>query len=272
MSHQILWDCHMHSNFSADSKTPMETMILQGIQQGLQGICFTEHYDPYYPKTPDNLIFSVDFPSYIETFFSLKEKYQKQIQLCLGVEFGLQPHLAKPFHELISNYPFDFIIGSSHVINGCDPYYPDFFKSREESAGYLEYFESTLENMKHITDFDSYGHLDYIVRYGPNKNRNYSYAKYADVFDEILKQLIKLQIAMEINTGGFHYGLGEPNPCTDIIRRYRELGGELITIGADAHTPEKIGYAFDKAAQVLTDCGFHYYTVYNERKAHFLPL
>ena len=137
-------------------------------------------------------------------------------------------------------------------------------------SGLPEY--QARNNPSGISSFDTYGHIDYIVRYGPNKNRDYSYRKYADIFDEILKQLISREIGMEINTGGYHYGLGEPNPCTDIIRRYRELGGEIITIGADAHTPEKIGYAFDKAAQVLTACGFRYYTIFKNRKPEFVTL
>ena len=272
MKQHILWDCHMHSCFSSDSDTPMETMIRQGIRQGLSGICFTEHFDPDYPKTPDNLTFSLDFPSYMDTFFSLKEKYQREITLHFGVELGLQPHLNETFASLLSRYPFDFVIGSSHVVNGFDPYYPEFFQTREESVGYREYFESILKNISAFNNFDTYGHLDYIVRYGPNKNRDYSYQKYADLFDEILTQLITRQIGLEINTGGYHYGLGEPNPCVKIIQRYRELGGEIITIGADAHTPEKIGFAFEKAAKVLSECGFRYYTVFEKRKADFLPL
>ncbi len=77
---------------------------------------------------------------------------------------------------------------------------------------------------------------------------------------------------IELNTGGYHYGLGEPNPCTAVIRRYRELGGEIITIGADAHTPDKIACAFDKAASVLEACGFRYYTIFKDRKPEFISL
>ena len=270
MNHSILWDCHMHSSFSSDSSTPMECMIMQGISNGLKGICFTEHFDPDYPATPDGLSFSLDIPSYMETLFCFKEKYQDKIELRFGIELGLQPHLADYFEELTQKYPFDFVIGSSHVVNGFDPYYPEFFQTREEAVGYREYFESILENVKKISSFDTYGHLDYIVRYGPNKNRGYSYGKYADVFDEILHQLVERQIGLEVNTGGYHYGLGEPNPCTDIIRRYKELGGEIITVGADAHVPEKIGYDFERAACVLAECGFRYYTVFKKRKAEFL--
>ena len=119
---------------------------------------------------------------------------------------------------------------------------------------------------------DTYGHLDYIVRYGPNQNRFYSYEKYQDILEAILKKLIEKNVGLEVNTGGYHYGLGEPNPCTAIIRRYKELGGEIITIGADAHAPEKIGYDFDRAAQVLKECGFEYYTVFKERKPEFIRL
>lgn len=168
--------------------------------------------------------------------------------------------------------PFDFVIGSSHVVHGYDPYYPDFFEGRKEFRCYMEYFESILENLSVYDDFDVYGHLDYVVRYGPNKNHEYSYGRYKDILDEILKKLISMNKGIELNAGGYHYGLGEPNPCIDVIRRYRELGGEIITVGADAHTPDKIAWEFVKAANVLNDCGFRYYTIFKNRSPEFLPL
>lgn len=271
-SHGILWDCHMHSAFSADSATPTEDMICQCITLGLEGICFTEHLDPDYAPTPDHLDFSLDIPSYCRKLMELKETYKTQINIHFGIELGLQPHLRQYFHNLLKEFPFDFVIGSSHVVHGADPYYPDFFRKRSEEQAYLEYFESILENLDAFHEMDTYGHLDYIVRYSPNKNQFYSYEKYQDILDAILKNLVDTNVGLEVNTGGYHYGLGEPNPCAAIIRRYRELGGEIITIGADAHTPDKIGYAFDRALQVLTDCGFKYYTVFNKRKPEFIKL
>ena len=100
----------------------------------------------------------------------------------------------------------------------------------------------------------------------------YSYGRYKDILDEILRKLISKGKGIELNTGGYHYGLGEPNPCTAVIKRYRELGGEIITIGADAHTPDKVAYAFDKAATVLENCGFRYYTVFKDHKPEFISL
>ena len=250
----------------------MEDMIKQAIQTRLTGICFTEHLDPDYPKTPDNLKFSLDIPSYHSQLMKLKDAYKEQIEIHFGMELGLQLHLGKYFHNLLEKYPFDFVIGSSHLVHGADPYYPEFFQGRSEQRAYMEYFESILENLSVFGEMDAYGHLDYIVRYGPNQNKFYSYGRYQDILDEILRKLIKKNIGLEVNTGGYHYRLGEPNPCTAIIRRYKALGGEIITIGADAHTPDKVGYAFDRVAQVLKECGFRYYTVFKERKPEFLPL
>ena len=272
MNRRILWDCHMHSSFSADSPTPMEDMIRQAVFLGLQGITFTEHLDPDSPATPDGLDFSLDIPSYQEKLFQLQDTYKDKIQIRFGIELGLQMHLADYFHSLMQEFPFDFAIGSSHLVHGFDPYYPEFFQGRKESRCYMEYFESILENLSCCKDFDVYGHIDYIVRYGSNKNREYSYGRYKDILDEILKKLISMGKGIELNTGGYHYGLGEPNPCVGIIRRYRELGREIITIGADAHTPDKAAYAFDRAEAVLDRCGFRYYTVFKEHKPEFLPL
>ena len=262
----------MHSSFSSDSSTPMENMIRRSIELGLKGITFTEHLDPDYPVTPDGLDFSLDIPAYREKLQKLQDTYRDQIQVRFGIELGLQMHLRDYFYSLLAETPFDFIIGSSHLVHGYDPYYPEFFEGRKEFYCYMEYFESILENISVYDGFDVYGHIDYVVGYGPEKNRQYSYGRYKDILDEILKRLIFMGKGIELNTGGYHYGLGEPNPCVAVIRRYRELGGEIITIGADAHTPDKVAYAFDRAACVLEDCGFRYYTVFKNRHPEFISL
>lgn len=272
MEQRILWDCHMHSSFSADSDSPMENMIQKAIENDLSGICFTEHLDPDYPKTPDNIIFSLDIPAYQNTLSTLKEKYQQKLDIRFGIELGLQPHLGEGFRNLLDQTPFDFVIGSSHVVHGYDPYYPEYFEGRRECDAYMEYFESILENLSFFSEMDVYGHIDYIVRYGPNKNREYSYGRYQDILEEILNRLISKGVGIELNTGGYHYGLKEPNPCTAVLRRYRQLGGEIITIGSDAHTPDQIAASFDKAAAILQDCGFSYYTVFHNRKPEFIRL
>lgn len=266
----MFWDQHMHCNFSGDSDALPEDMIKAGIAHGLSGICFTDHLDYDYPEEPN--IFLLDFDNYFKVLSDLREKYADKISVNIGIELGLQPQAVGQNLAVAEKYPFDFIIGSSHVVNHMDPYYPEFFAGRDEDEAYMEYFESVLESINSCADFDVYGHIDYVVRYGPNKNAFYTYEKFKDIIDEILTQLISKGKGIEVNTGGFKYGLGHPNPTEDIIRRYRELGGEIITMGADAHVPEYVAYEFDKTAQIIKNCGFKYYTVFKNRKAEFIPL
>lgn len=270
----ICADCHLHSSHSGDSRASMESMIEQGLALGLKQMCFTEHMDMDYPVTDrdpeDKFILNTD--SYLYDLIRCKERYADRIKLLFGIELGLQPHLSGNNARYVHSYDFDFVIGSSHVVNGKDPYYPSYYEGRTEADAYREYFTSIMDNLKKFTNFDVYGHLDYVVRYGPNKDENYAYADYRDVIDAILNMLIENEKGIELNTAGLRKGLHAPNPCADILRRYRELGGELITIGSDAHTPADIGSHFDEAADILSACGFRYYCVYQKRVAEFLKL
>lgn len=267
-------DFHLHSSFSGDSETPMEEMILKGIEQGLTTMCFTEHNDFDYPPSedePEN-IFLLNPDSYLYDLLKLKEKYADKIKILYGVEIGLQPHLSKKNAAFIKANEYDFVIASSHVADGMDPYYPSFYEGRSQEEAYREYFESILANLKVFGNFDVYGHLDYVVRYGPKKNEGYSYERYRDIFDQILNKIISMEKGIELNTAALAKGMKEPNPCTDILKRYRELGGEIVTIGSDAHKPEQIAFAFDRAARILISCGFKYYTTFENRSPSFEKL
>ncbi len=266
----MLWDTHMHTSFSGDSDAAPEAMIKQSITLGLPGICITDHLDLDFPETPD--FKPLDPEGYAKGIRRLQEQYRDTIPVCFGVEVGLQPHLAGTHHDFLQKYDFDFVIGSSHAVNGKDPYFPDFYKGRTEREAYMEYFESIADNILAFDEFDVYGHIDYVVRYGPSRNENYSYESYREILDEILQLLIDRGKGIEINTAGFKYGLGHPNPTEDIIRRYRALGGEIITVGSDAHSPREIAWDFDKVPGILKDCGFSYYTVFRGRKPEFIKL
>ncbi len=267
-------DYHLHTDFSSDSDTPMEEMILTGIRSGLTTLCFTEHLDYDYPVKADapELNFLVDMDAYLLKTRELAEKYRGKCTVLFGLELGLQTHLTEKMTVITKAYPFDFVIGSQHTIDGRDPYYPDFFDSYGEKKAYQRYFEYCVENLKAFPQIDSFGHLDYIVRYGPNQNKYYSYREYSDYIDTILKFLIENGIALEINTGSFKYGMNVTNPDLDIIKVYREMGGELITVGSDAHVPKFIGNQFDRVASLMETAGFKYYTVYRERKPEFVKL
>ena len=262
----IQTDFHIHSDFSADSHSSMESMIQEGIRLGLKTMCFTEHLDLDFPY--EDISFDLDIPGYRQTFETLREKYQSQIELLFGIELGLQPHLSAQLQEVLTYAPFDFVIGSTHLVNRTDPYYPEYFKDRSDHEAFRQYFEEVLKNIKSFPHFDTLGHLDYIVRYSPNKSKNYQWTDYRDLIDPILSFLIQSDLALEVNTAGLKYGLGQPNPAPEILKRYYQLGGTKITIGSDAHCPAHLAYDFSTLPVLLNACGFHQYTVYRNRQPY----
>lgn len=270
----ILADCHLHTHHSGDSDASMEEMIQRGIALGLKTMCFTEHNDFGYPTAPDEPkdLFVLNTDPYLYELARLKEKYAGQIRILFGVELGLQPEVLRENAVYARSYEFDFIIGSSHICHGQDPYYPAFFEGRSDEEAYREYFQSELENIRKFSNYDVYGHLDYVVRYGASRDTEYCYEKYADILDQILETLLEKEKGIELNTGGLKKGMRDVHPCTGVLKRYRELGGELITIGSDAHDVEHVADSFDRAAEVLRDCGFQYYTVFEKRNPEFHKL
>lgn len=266
----ILADCHVHSSFSSDSKAPMEHMIEKALELGLKRLCFTDHMDYDYPSVNESS-FVFDLEEYRNRLLKLKEHYEKHIEIFTGIELGLQPQLAGRLYKLTDSSPFDYIIGSSHVVDHVDPYYPEYWTDKSKEEGIKRYFESILENCRAFMGFHVYGHLDYIVRYVPERlydagqpggKADYSCSDYSDLIDKILKLLICSGKGIEINTAGLKYGLGYPHPKKEILKRYKELGGELITIGSDAHKPEHLCYDFQLLPEYLKHLGFKYYAVF----------
>lgn len=265
-------DSHIHTDFSSDSTTPARMQIERAIDLGMRAIYITDHQDFDFPEDAYGMSFQFDTESYIQTLTQLKAEYQDRIELRLGVELGLMEHLKDQLESYTSIWPFDYVIGSVHLVRRIDPYYPEFYEGRSSREAYLEYFETTLENVRLHSCFDALGHLDYVVRYGPDAPSGYPSCDYGQVIDEILKILVHKGIALECNTAGLKYGLGFPNPHEKIISRYLELGGEMITLGSDGHQPAHVGYAFNSIGDYLKNCGVKYLTVFRSRKPEFVPL
>ena len=159
-------DNHVHTSFSTDSDTPMEQMVLKGIELDLSSICFTDHIDYDFPDMGNGVEFLFDVDEYFAKLAALKESYP-QFELRRGVEIGLKPDLTERCNALVHGYPFDFVIGSTHLVDNVDPYYPAFWEQYSEKEGIRRYYELTMENIKTGIDFDVYGHIDYIIRYTP---------------------------------------------------------------------------------------------------------
>ncbi|WP_347451202.1 histidinol-phosphatase HisJ family protein [Acetoanaerobium noterae] len=257
-------DYHIHTAYSDDCIIPMETMVLSAIEKGMEEIALTDHVDYDYPDR--DLPFVVNYDLYSQDYYALKEKYQDKINILFGVEIGLQPHLGSKIEELLAKYPFDFAIGSIHTVKRHDIYARRFWDNKSKVKGYTEYFEDVLECAKMHSCYRVFGHLDYVNRYGGFDDKTLYYKDYADIIDEILKTIIKGERGIEINTSGYRYGLTQTHPQRDILKRYKELGGEIITLGSDSHKAEDISADFDIAEQMLKDLGIHYLTKFSKMK------
>lgn len=273
-------DMHMHTWFSTDSEACPRDMADEAVRKGLKTICFTDHFDKDDLEWGEEGIFDVD--AYFVEMQKLQEEYAGKLSIRIGIELGLRTYLKDYYEELTKKYPFDFVIGSVHNVpykkdaEGnilyTDPAAEKLFTDRTDKEAYRLMMETTLENVRTSDCFQTLGHLDYVVRYGKSREKEYSYTDYADIIDEILKLLIEKEKGLEVNSAGLKYGLPFAHPHPDVLKHYRELGGEIITIGADAHKPEHIAYDFAKAEEILKSCGFKYYTEFFEQKPVFKQL
>lgn len=267
-------DFHLHTNISSDSTASPESIVEKAVSLGLDRICITDHNDFDYPLEDGRVVFNLDLKKYFDTMQQLKEAYSHRIKIYTGVEQGLTTVRPERIEEYDRDFAdvCDFIIGSSHMVYGTVPYYREFWDGRTVAAGVEKYLQSILDNLTVCTNFDVYGHIDYIVRYIPKNMQEYDYKIHLDMYEAIFKKLILMGKGIEINTSGFRYGLGQPHPRLELIKFYRQLGGEIITTGSDAHAPQHVAIAFDKVKDLLTEAGFKYYTIFDKRKAEFIKV
>lgn len=261
----MFYDYHMHSNFSADSKAPMEDMIKKSIDLGLKEICFTDHVDYDLDSDCD---FGINYDDYFNKIDYFINKYKNQISIKKGIEMGLQKQIIETCKNDINKYPFDFVICSQHAIDRSDLYYESFFKGKTQHEAYEIYYEELYNIIKNFKDYSILGHLDLVKRYG-------SYDKllddklFSDMIEAILKQAIHDGKGIEVNTSCYRYNLPDLTPSRFILQMYKDLGGEIITTGSDSHMPSQIAYKFDYIYSVLKDIGFNYVTTFDNMKPQF---
>lgn len=269
-------DQHTHCNFSTDSEATPESMIQGAIKNGLSHLCLTDHMDLDYPGTSNETpLFEFSAPEYFAALAPLKANYSDTLSLGIGIELGLRPgrkDLNHQMHSLLARHQFDFVLGSVHLLDNDDPYYESYWQNRTAKDVLTKYYNDMLTSLKEYDNFDSLGHLDYLIRYIPPAcgEKDYIYKEYAEILDEIFKLLISKNKALEINTAGLIKGLPCFHPKLESLKRYLELGGELITIGSDAHTPDKIATEFAKSEELLLSCGIKGYYIFKKRIAEFV--
>lgn len=258
-----MFDFHMHSDFSEDCETPMEKTIESAIEKGFTKICFTEHVDYDYPD-PD-FTFDLDTENYDRKIREMQRKYENKIAIKKGIEIGIQPHLFERYEQLLNRETFDFIICSMHASDRKDLHNGDFFEGRTPTEAYRFYYEELLHCVKYFDRYSILGHLDLVKRYKTlDTDENFH-----DIIREIFKIIIPKGKGIEVNTSGFAYGLGSQMPSRDILELYFDLGGEIVTIGSDAHKPEHVGHRFQEVLRLLSDIGFRYIATFKEEMPSF---
>lgn len=268
----MLIDYHLHTNYSDDSDYLMEDLVKDAIRMGLDEICFTDHVD-YGIKLDWNqvnlnevaakkTITNVDYPKYNDEIDYLKTKYQDQIIIKKGLEFGVQTHTIKPFKKLFDSYDFDFIILSCHQVNDKEFWTNDFQNGKTQDEYNQEYYQEIYRVIKEYKDYSVLGHLDMIKRY--DSEGDYPFDKYKDIVTKILKMVIADGKGIEINTSSHRYQLDDLTPSMDILRLYRDLGGKIVTIGSDTHVKEHLGAYIEQSKQILKDLGFKYYCTFEK--------
>lgn len=241
----MIYDTHIHTNFSHDSRMDIADVITKAEQNNL-GIIITEHMDLNYP---DPLAFHLDVPAYLKAY----EQYRSE-KLLLGIELGMDMNALKENRQLIETYPFDFVLGSIHVVDDMDIYEAEFYTGKTKKQIYERYFEVMAECVNNFTFIDSLGHIDYIARYARFNDREIHYADFTEHINHILDLLAKQHVCMEINTRR----MGETNTLKNLLpiyQRYYELGGRYVTIGSDAHTFAEIGKHFTLALEIAERSG-----------------
>lgn len=263
-----MYDFHVHTHFSNDCTIDMESYIEPAIAKGLKGICFTDHVDIDYPSDTTN--FEICYTDYKNEIDRLREKYAEKIQIFTGVEFGLQPQIIDQDKIYFEGKFFDYVIGSIHAAHKRELYGGDFLKNKTDHEGILDYFEDLIYCVQNFKSYSNLGHIDAISRYVGKGS--FSAVKYMEYFEEALRYVVHNGKGIELNTSGKRYGLPEFHPGPEILKLFRQLGGEIVTLGSDSHSTPTLGWGFYEAVELLKTCGFKYHAIYKQGKPEFIKL
>lgn len=258
-----MFDFHLHTTVSFDGRGKPEEMVNAAAKAGLKKICFTDHLD--YDPMGMNPNLAFDTKQYNEAYDQL---VHSEVEICRGIEFGMTPDNRDILERDLQRRPFDFVIGSVHFIDGLDIYYQPFWEGRTAQEAFKRTLEQTLECVRVHDQYDVLGHLTYAAKQPPNPgHRPICYGDFRELIDEILRTLAQKGKGLEINTSGVD-SCGAFLPDAVCLKRFKELGGEIVTVGSDAHDADRVGQYCKDACQMVSDV-FGYVCTFKDRKPIF---
>ena len=279
-----LFDNHNHSQFSFDGwRSSVEGCARAALAKGLSGVAFTDHCDFFIPlaKINSGNLVSETFDvseqqaeiDRVQALIDLETGSGEALKILKGIEIGMHEAHHEDIRRTLCENSFDQVIASVHYLDGVDPYYGEYYLDKDWKRAYGMYLETIYKEMVWLQDFDIMGHFDYIVRYAPYPESCMKYSDFSDVFDAMMIYLIQEGKALELNTKSYQNHKGRM-VCldTEVMKRYRELGGEIISLGSDSHVPDQAGNNFQHFAGLLKSMGFKWTAHYEKRKLVQLPL
>ncbi len=261
----MFMDYHLHSSFSGDSTTPMEDVCRTAEACGLRHIAITDHHDIALEtfRIPN-------FAVYLEEIERCRAQHPA-LTIARGLELDYRSETWERMQTLPERLDLDYPLLSLHYVDDVDPYDPAFFQGLTQRQGYEKHLYHLIDMLRWVEGHFVIGHITYVSKFAPYPDNTLRYADYADLLDEVLRLIVSKGYGMELNTSGRKNNAGIL-PDLDIARRYRELGGEILTIGSDAHTTDFVGRWIDDAEEVARQAGFRHLAVYHRLKPIFHPI
>lgn len=274
----MLADYHVHSDFSDDSFYAIEDVCRDAVKLNLNEICFTDHVD--YGVKPDvagpdtrvvdgKHVTNVDYPRYFPALAEARASFAPELTVKSGLEFGVQSHTVGQFDALYAAWAdqLDFTILSIHQVGDQEFWTGDFQRGRTQQEYNDAYYQEMYDVVRSFGHYSVLGHMDLIKRYDPAGI--YPFEKSRDRIAEILKRVIADGKGIEVNTSSFRYGLPDLQPCTEILKLYRDLGGRIITVGSDSHKPEHLGAYIALVKRRLAALGYTEYCTFDKMEPVF---
>lgn len=263
-------DYHIHTHFSTDSEELPSAYCEQAMVLGLDEIAFTDHVDlgvsnMYAPQQV------VDYPFYQKEMARLKQLYSGRLVIRKGLELGVQLDYLDEYRQIVKEHDLDFIIMSCHQIDNQEFWLEEFQQGKTSEQCFQEYYTYLLKLHEQFRDdYDVLGHLDLMKRY----------SDYTQATDEeqkpqiiaLLKKVIEDGKGIEVNTSGIRYKLGDVHPGKQILTWYYELGGQIITLGSDAHKVQDLAKDLSLVREQLKAIGFTKFCTFEKRKPIFHEL
>ena len=259
----MLVDYHLHTNNSFDGKQTIDELCQAAIARGIDEIAITDHMDIFAGK-------SYGFILNCEKTFSdidlAKDKYRGKLVIRKGIELGQPMRNPAAYEEFIEEWPLDFIIGSVHNMENDIDVGEYNYKEIDFSEFFPRYLDCILDFARNY-EFDVLGHVTYPIRYMIlQTGKKVDPMEYQDQFIEIFKAAIARGKGIELNTSSIARGVGELMPTIPLLRLYRDMGGEIITVGSDAHVKSQTGITSKTANEILKQVGFRYLTTFENRE------